>query len=70
MNKKINMEINNPKYNIGDTVCFKYHGFLSTGKVFKVNIEISEDKTEISYWIETKNSTFSIKEEFITKVNN
>jgi hypothetical protein len=64
------MEINNPKYNIGDTVCFKYHGFLSIGKVFKINIEISEDKTEISYWIETKNSTFSIKEEFITKVNN
>lgn len=70
MNKKINMEINNPKYNIGDTAYFKHHGFLKIGKILKINIEISEDKTEISYWIKTKNSTFSIKEEFITKVNN
>ena len=64
------MEINNPKYNIGDTVYFKCRGLLKTGKILKINIEISEDKTEISYWIETKNSTFSIKEDFITKVNN
>ena len=64
------MEINNPKYKIGDTAYFKYRGLLKTGKIFKINIEISEDKTEISYWIETKNSTFSIKEEFITKVEN
>lgn len=64
------MEINKPKYSIGDTVYFKYHGFLSTGKIFRINIEISEDETKISYWIETKNSTFSIKEEFITKVDN
>lgn len=62
--------MNKPKYNIGDTVYFKYHGFLSTGKIFRINIEISEYETKISYWIETKNSTFSIKEEFITKVDN
>lgn len=62
--------MNKPKYNIGDTVYFKYHGFLSTGKIFRINIEISEVETQISYWIETKNSTFSIKEEFITKVDN
>lgn len=62
--------MNKPKYNIGDTVYFKYHGFLSTGKIFRINIEISEDETKISYWIETENSTFSIKEEFITKVDN
>ena len=64
------MEINNPKYNIGDTVYAKYRGFLITGKIFKINIEISEDKTEISYWIKTRSSVFSIKEEFITKINN
>lgn len=70
MNKKLNMKINNPKYNIGDIAYFKHSGLFKTGKIFKINIEISEDKTEISYWIETKNNTFSIKEEFITKVNN
>lgn len=64
------MEINNPKYNIGDTVYFKRYGLLKTGKIFKINIEISEDKTEISYWIESKNNIFLIEEKFIIKVNN
>lgn len=64
------MKINNPKYNIGDTAYFKHHGLLKIGKIFKINIEISEDKIEISYWIKSKNSTFSIEEEFIIKVDN
>ena len=64
------MEINNPKYNIGDTAYFKRNGLLIVGKIIKINIEISEDKTKISYWIKTRSNAFSIEEEFIIKVNN